>query len=99
MDSKRLSRAEWGQLDDLLGKHGFGGYYDLVESLKSVAGDLGISLIGVDLYPETSGGQSMSLPQAVQYLQDWARFLSRTDGFNDVAKSAASETYIEKGVK
>jgi len=31
-----LSKEEWDQLDTLLGKHGFGGYYDLVESLKIV---------------------------------------------------------------
>ena len=31
-----LSREEWDRLNELLGKHGFGGYYDLVESLKTV---------------------------------------------------------------
>ena len=31
-----LSKEEWDQLDTLLGKHGFGGYYDLVECLKTV---------------------------------------------------------------
>lgn len=31
-----LSKKEWDELDHLLGKHGFGGYYDLVESLKIV---------------------------------------------------------------
>lgn len=31
-----LSKDEWDQLDTLLGKHGFGGYYDLVECLKGV---------------------------------------------------------------
>lgn len=34
--SKRLSREEWNTLDKLLSEHGFGGYYDLVESLKTV---------------------------------------------------------------
>lgn len=31
-----LSKEEWNQLDTLLGKHGFGGYYDLIDCLKSV---------------------------------------------------------------
>jgi len=31
-----LSKEEWDQLDTLLGKHGFGGYYDLIECLKTV---------------------------------------------------------------
>lgn len=34
--STRLSKEDWDILDDILGKHGFGGYYDLVESLKGV---------------------------------------------------------------
>ena len=33
----RLIREEWDQLDTLLGKHGFGGYYDLVECLNIMA--------------------------------------------------------------
>lgn len=32
----KLSKEDWNQLDDLLAKHGFGGYYDLVECLKMV---------------------------------------------------------------
>lgn len=36
--SNRLPKEEWEELDRLLGKHGFGGYYDLVESLKVVLG-------------------------------------------------------------
>lgn len=31
-----LSKEDWDSLDTLLGKHGFGGYYDLVESLRTV---------------------------------------------------------------
>ena len=31
-----LSKDDWDALDNLLSKHGFGGYYDLVESLKIV---------------------------------------------------------------
>lgn len=31
-----LSKDDWAHLDTLLSKHGFGGYYDLVESLKIV---------------------------------------------------------------
>lgn len=30
----RLSKEDWNKLDDLLGKIGFGGYYDLLEVLK-----------------------------------------------------------------
>jgi len=30
----RLSKEDWNKLDDLLGKMGFGGYYDLLEVLK-----------------------------------------------------------------
>jgi len=33
-----LTKDEWDKLDTLLGKHGFGGYYDLLECLKSLAG-------------------------------------------------------------
>ena len=32
----RLSKTDWNTLDDLLGKVGFGGYYDLVEVLKTI---------------------------------------------------------------
>ncbi len=31
-----LSKEDWDHLDTLLGKHGFGGYYDLIECLKTV---------------------------------------------------------------
>ena len=30
----KLSKEDWTQLDKLLGKVGFGGYYDLVECLR-----------------------------------------------------------------
>ena len=33
-NNHRLSPEDWDLLDDLLGKHDFGGYYDLVECLK-----------------------------------------------------------------
>jgi len=55
----RLSREDWNLLDDLLGRHGFGGYYDLVECLKMVAGDLGIGMTGLDT------SDKMSLPRVV----------------------------------
>ena len=35
-ETSSLSKDEWSRLDELLGKHGFGGYYDLVECLKTV---------------------------------------------------------------
>jgi len=34
-----MNREDWNKLDDLLGKEGFGGYYDLVECLKDIARD------------------------------------------------------------
>jgi len=36
MSKHRLSERDWEELDRLLSKHGFGGYYDLVECLKMV---------------------------------------------------------------
>lgn len=36
-----LTREEWNQLDDLLAKHGVGGYYDFVGCLKMVIADYG----------------------------------------------------------
>lgn len=36
----RIPRSEWIQLDDLLHKVGFGGYYDLMEVLKITAKNL-----------------------------------------------------------
>ena len=32
----RLSIEDWNKLDGLLAKHGFGGYYDMLERLKMV---------------------------------------------------------------
>ena len=87
----RLSKEDWDKLDTLLGKHGFGGYYDLVESLKMVAGDLGISFTGIELYPEHDGGQSMSLPQIVQFLQDWAGLITKDPDFKVLAERVARE--------
>ena len=39
-DKYRLTPEDWDKLDDLLGKHGFGGYYDLVECLKMAIDDI-----------------------------------------------------------
>lgn len=36
-----MNKEDWNKLDALLGKHGFGGYYDLVECLKIVLGRVG----------------------------------------------------------
>ena len=36
----RLSKSDWNRLDELLGKVGFGGYYDLIEVLKDTARNL-----------------------------------------------------------
>ena len=91
----RLSREDWDKLDELLGKHGWGGYYDLVECLKIVAGDLGITMTGIELYPEHDGGQSMSLPQIVQFLQDWAGLISKDPEFKVLAERVAKEAEIK----
>ena len=36
----RLEKEDWDKLDDLLGKIGFGGYYDLIEVLRDIACNL-----------------------------------------------------------
>jgi hypothetical protein len=92
----RLSREDWTELDRLIGLHGFGGYYDLVECLKQIAGDLGISLTGLDLYPETDGGAAISLPQIVQYLQDWTLLLKDQEIFSELVERAAAEAEVKK---
>jgi len=33
----KLPKDQWNQLDKLLGKIGFGGYYDCIEVLRSIA--------------------------------------------------------------
>lgn len=96
MTEFRLPKEEWKKLDELLGKHGFGGYYDLVESLKDVGSRLGIGYTGIDLYPE-GDNQSISLPQMVSYLRDWSLILSRSEDFKKLAEKIAEEIYIEKG--
>jgi len=40
MSSKYLPPDEWDVLDTLLGRIGFGGYYDLLECLNMIASDL-----------------------------------------------------------
>jgi len=90
----RLSREDWERLDELLGKHGWGGYYDLVECLRMVAGDLGITSSGIDLYPEHEGPTSMSLPQIVKYLQDWAGLISKDPQFPGLVDRVAKESEI-----
>ena len=89
----RLSKEDWDKLDTLLGKHGFGGYYDMVECLKSVAGDLGISETGLDM------SDNMSLPQIVQFLQDWAGLISVDDDFPALAERVAGDAEHVKAQK
>ena len=89
----RLSREDWNLLDDLLGRHGFGGYYDLVECLKMVAGDLGIGMTGLDT------SDKMSLPQVVQYLQDWAGLLNQDSQFPALTERCGQGSEIERGVE
>ena len=89
----RLSYHEWNQLDNLIGKHGFGGYYDLIECLKDVATHLGIGNTGLDLCdPDTK----VDLPQMVAYLRDWAYLLSNTPGFPEFSEKCADGVTIEK---
>ena len=38
----RLSKSDWDTLDTLIGRIGFGGYYDMVEVLKAII---------INLYP------------------------------------------------
>lgn len=46
--SKRLSREDWDQLDTLIGKHGFGGYYDFLECLRMVGKNIAAGLLKED---------------------------------------------------
>jgi len=78
-ESRRLSYPDWDKLDTLLGKHGFGGYYDLMECLKDVAGHLGFFNTGIDLHES-----NIDLPQMVRFLMDWANMLSNEKGFNEL---------------
>jgi len=36
----KLNKKDWNELDRLLGKMGFGGYYDCIEVLRSAASKL-----------------------------------------------------------
>lgn len=58
----RLSRENWEQLDALIGKHGFGGYYDLVECLKGVLSKL---------EPEKNHDEIKDLPTVVHALMNF----------------------------
>uniref|UniRef100_A0A6M3X6R9 Uncharacterized protein n=1 Tax=viral metagenome TaxID=1070528 RepID=A0A6M3X6R9_9ZZZZ len=86
MSKPRLPYKDWEKLDELLGKHGFGGYYDLIECLKDIAGQLGFSNTRIDI---ASPDEKVDLPQMVSYLRDWASMLSNTPGFHDLADMAA----------
>lgn len=79
----KLSYKEWSLLDDLLSKHGFGGYYDLLESIKDIAGGLGIGLTGLDLQ------DVKDLTTAVMTLSLWATKLRHHPEFQRIAKEAA----------
>ena len=96
----RLSRKDWKELDRLLGLHGWSGYYDLVETLKIIAGNLGITNTGVELYPETGGWglESLSLPQVVSYLSDWSSILSHQEGFPELAVEASKDVERKGGI-
>ena len=70
----------------MLGKHGFGGYYDLLETLKMIAGDLNIGETGIDVSdPE----YKWTLPELVKLIQRWAFALSCVDGHGHLYAEAA----------
>lgn len=89
----RLSKDDWNLLDGLLGRHGFGGYYDLVECLKIVAGDLGINYTGLDM------SDNMSLPQVVRFLQDWVGLISKDKEFTAIAERCGQDSVVERGTE
>jgi len=86
MSKYRLSREEWNQLDDLLGKHGYGGYYDLIEVLKMVLGNLGIGNTGIDI---GDPNMKLTLRETTDLLSQWSQVLSTTEGFKEVAEKAS----------
>ena len=82
--STRLSKEDWDKLDTLLGKHGYGGYYDLIEILKTVLSELRIGNTGIDI-----GDTKLSLPEATNLLYQWSRALGVQAGFENIAEDAA----------
>lgn len=63
-----MKYSEWQQLDDLLSKEGFGGYYDLVECIKdstvSIAKKLEMGEKVIDAIYEVK-----NLKKAIAFLQ------------------------------
>jgi len=78
----RLPKEKWDQLDDLLGEHGFGGYYDLVESLKIIGGNVGLWMSKYDSL------DSYSLPEIVNLLLAWTQAISGISEFDEIVKIA-----------
>ena len=62
-NTNRLSKEDWSKLDEILGRHGFGGYYDLVECLKTV-----IEKIGRDKLKSDWKEKIRDLPTVVRLL-------------------------------
>ena len=75
-----LNKKDWNQLDDLLGKHGFGGYYDLVESLKICLGNLGFAETGICVE------DIKTLPDVVQILNYWTSKIGHTKEFDNLVE-------------
>ena len=80
----KLPYQEWDQLDTLLGKHGFGGYYDLVECLKVALAALAVpSFIrdkdghGIDIDDDP---ELKTLPDLVYMLDAWAGLIANWSG-------------------
>lgn len=63
-----LSSEAWNMLDDLLGQHGFGGYYDLLECLKMV-----LSRVGRDRLREGWQQEVKDLPTVVSALLEFTK--------------------------
>lgn len=91
MDNIRLPKAKWEQLDGLLGEHGFGGYYDLVECLKIVGGNIGLWMSKYD------SSDSYSLPDIMNLLLVWSQALSSIPEFDEVVKIALHSVDTTKG--
>ena len=71
----RLNKEDWEKLDELLGKHGFGGYYDMLEALKMCLNSLGISYLGID------PNDIKNLSEAVSLLNVWTYSISQDKEF------------------
>lgn len=70
---KRLSREDWDALDDLLGKHGYGGYYDFLECLKIIGRNISAGFLrkNGDLQMIDTD-EVKSIPEMMAILDSWS---------------------------